>query len=136
MQGVSINIFVKTGKKKKSELGNVYHFDLQGLREFKYDFLNNNSLKTIVWDNLKFDRTNYFFVKKDFKDESEYKMGFSTNELFIKGASGIKTERDSLVVHFRPNELKAKIDELKITESEEFRKSIKLQLMVGTGNFN
>lgn len=126
MQGVSINIFVKTGKKKKSELGNVYHFDLQGLREFKYDFLNNNSLKTIVWDNLKFDRTNYFFVKKDFKDESEYKMGFSTNELFIKGASGIKTERDSLVVHFRPNELKAKIDELKITESEEFRKKYKI----------
>lgn len=126
MQGVSINIFVKTGKKKKSELGNVYHFDLQGLREFKYDFLNNNSLKTIVWDNLKFDRPNYFFVKKDFKDESEYKMGFSTNELFIKGASGIKTERDSLVVHFRPNELKAKIDELKITESEEFRKKYKI----------
>jgi len=28
MQGVSINIFVKTGKKKKNTLGEVFHFDL------------------------------------------------------------------------------------------------------------
>ncbi|NLJ82620.1 MAG: N-6 DNA methylase, partial [Bacteroidales bacterium] len=30
MQGVSINVFVKTGKKKSNELGKVYHFDLFG----------------------------------------------------------------------------------------------------------
>ncbi|MBP8888290.1 MAG: N-6 DNA methylase, partial [Flavobacterium sp.] len=39
MQGVSINIFVKTGNKKKNELGKVFHYDLQGKRDFKYDFL-------------------------------------------------------------------------------------------------
>ncbi|GDZ95679.1 adenine specific DNA methyltransferase [Planktothrix agardhii CCAP 1459/11A] len=39
MQGVSINIFVKTGKKKANELGKVFHFDLYGKRERKYDFL-------------------------------------------------------------------------------------------------
>ena len=27
-QGVSINIFVKTGEKKESELGKLFHFDL------------------------------------------------------------------------------------------------------------
>jgi len=126
MQGVSINIFVKNGNNQKNGLGKVFHFDLQGSREFKYDFLNDNSLKSIVWGNLKFDLSNYFFVKKDFKDQSEYKKGFSTNELFINGASGIKTERDSLVIHFSSNELKERIDELKITESEEFRKKYKI----------
>ena len=30
MQGVSINIFVKSQKKNKNELGKVFHFDLQG----------------------------------------------------------------------------------------------------------
>ena len=30
MQGVSINIFVKTGKKKPNELGKVFHYDLYG----------------------------------------------------------------------------------------------------------
>ena len=39
MQGVSINLFAKTGKKKANELGKVFHFDLQGKREFKYDFI-------------------------------------------------------------------------------------------------
>ncbi|HMP30107.1 MAG TPA: hypothetical protein PKD85_10930, partial [Saprospiraceae bacterium] len=43
MQGVSINIFVKTGKKKLDELGKVFHFDLFGKREMKYDFLIENS---------------------------------------------------------------------------------------------
>ncbi|MFZ4549808.1 MAG: Eco57I restriction-modification methylase domain-containing protein, partial [Bacteroidales bacterium] len=33
MQGVSINIFVKTGKKKTNELGKVFHYDLYGKRE-------------------------------------------------------------------------------------------------------
>jgi predicted helicase len=30
MQGVSINFFIKTGKKKNNELGRVFHFDLFG----------------------------------------------------------------------------------------------------------
>ena len=44
MAGVSINIFVKTGKKKENELGKVFHYDLYGRRKFKYDFLLKNSL--------------------------------------------------------------------------------------------
>lgn len=46
MQGVSINIFVKTRKKMKTELGKVFHFELQGKREFKYEYLNENNFKT------------------------------------------------------------------------------------------
>ena len=48
MQGVSINIFVKTGAKRKNKLGKVYHYDLFGKRDTKYDFLNKSSLKTIT----------------------------------------------------------------------------------------
>jgi hypothetical protein len=33
MQGVSINLFVKTGKKKENELGEVFHYDLFGKRD-------------------------------------------------------------------------------------------------------
>jgi hypothetical protein len=47
MQGVSINVFVKTGKKKADELGKVFHIDLFGKRETKYDFLAQNSLKKV-----------------------------------------------------------------------------------------
>ena len=44
-QGVSINLFVKTGQKKAQELGKVFHYDLYGKREEKYDFLFEHSLK-------------------------------------------------------------------------------------------
>jgi len=36
MQGVSINIFIKTGKKANNELAEVFHYDLFGKREYKY----------------------------------------------------------------------------------------------------
>jgi predicted helicase len=50
MQGVSINLFVKTGKKKKNELGEIFHYDLQGKRDFKYDLLNENFIKSFLWN--------------------------------------------------------------------------------------
>ena len=52
MQGVSINIFVRTGKKKENELGKVFHFDLYGKREDKYNFLNESSIDSINWNEL------------------------------------------------------------------------------------
>ena len=42
MAGVSINIFVKTGKKKENELGQIFNFDLKGKRELKYEYLTQN----------------------------------------------------------------------------------------------
>ena len=49
MQGVSINIFVKTGDKKANQLGKVFHSDLYGKRTVKYPFLFENTVSTIKW---------------------------------------------------------------------------------------
>src|SRR5574344_428371 len=95
MQGVSINIFIKK-KQKSKKLADVYHYDLYGKRDFKYSFLDDNSLKTIKWEKLDYSEPNYFFVKKDFKDIKEYKKGFKLDELFIINNSGVSTDRDSL----------------------------------------
>ncbi|HET8810556.1 MAG TPA: N-6 DNA methylase, partial [Flavobacteriaceae bacterium] len=56
MQGVSINIFVKTGKKKTNELGKVFHYDLFGKRDLKYNFLVNNSLSDIKFSQPAFQK--------------------------------------------------------------------------------
>lgn len=95
MQGVSINIFVKTGKKKKNELGKVFNFDLQGKRDFKYNFLNENSLKTLNWNSLNYSAPNYFFVTKNFKGDTEYQLGFKVDQIFNKYNNGIETGKDS-----------------------------------------
>ncbi len=100
MQGVSINIFVKTGKKKKEELGQVLHFDLYGKREFKYSFLKENTLKTVVWKKLETVKPILFFVKKDFDVSGNYELGFNVGELFIFNITGIKTHDDENLVSF------------------------------------
>ena len=48
MQGVSINIFVKINKKKKEILGKIYHSEIYGIREYKYNLLFNNEIKKNV----------------------------------------------------------------------------------------
>lgn len=98
MQGVAINIFVKTGKKKKSELGDLFHFDLYGKRDFKYDFLRENNLKTIDWQQVQFNDRNFFFVLKDFEQKDEYGKGFKVEDLFPIYSSGIKTHDDANLI--------------------------------------
>ena len=110
MQGVSINIFVKTGKKKKSELGKVYHLDLQGKREFKYDFLNENNLQSLKWNSLEIKKPNYFYINKNLTGETIYNKSISINDLFKIKAAGIKTHRDAVVIGFNAKELKSQID--------------------------
>ncbi|MCJ7484251.1 MAG: N-6 DNA methylase [Thermodesulfovibrionales bacterium] len=110
MQGVSINIYVKTRGKKKNEFGEVLHYDLQEKREIKYSFLNSNDLQSLKWNKLEIKKPNYFFINKDFKDETYYNDGFSINELFIIKAAGIKTHQDAVLIGFNEKELKAQIE--------------------------
>jgi predicted helicase len=98
MQGVSINILVKTGNKKPKELGQVLHYDLYGKRDLKYDFLKNNGLKTINFVPLPNKAPMYFMVQKDFEAEEEYNKGFSVNKLFTVNNVGIVTSRDGFVI--------------------------------------
>ena len=81
MQGVSINLFIKTGKKKKNDLGEVYHFDLQGKRDYKYDFLFDNSFKSIGFKKLVLESKYNFFVPKNFADVEQYNKGFKMDSL-------------------------------------------------------
>ena len=99
MQGVSINLFIKTGTKKNNELGKVFHYDLYGKRELKYDFLLKNSLKTIPYKELPNVAPNYFFVQKNFEEQNIYDYGFTVSELFIVNNVGIATAKDSILIN-------------------------------------
>ena len=100
MQGVSINLFIKTNKKKKKELAKVFHYDLFGKRELKYDFLNENTVKKIEWNNLDYAEPNYYYVKKDFEGGNEYDTGFSLGELFLSSSTGVETGNDEKFIQF------------------------------------
>lgn len=122
MQGVSINIFVKTGKKNPNELGKVFHYNLFGKREIKYSFLNENTLKSVLWNNLLTESPNYFFVAKAAEGQDKYEQGFSINALFSLNSSGITTERDHLTIQFETKLLSDIKNDLLNQEESYFRK--------------
>ena len=99
-QGVSINIFVKTGKKNPDELAKVYHTELFGEREKKYEYLNANDLSTAGYKELTPTEPYYFFVPKDFSVQEEYDKGFKIDEMMLISSSGITTHHDNELVSF------------------------------------
>jgi predicted helicase len=103
-QGVSINIFVKTGRKNADELAKVFHYDLYGKRADKYSFLLNNNLQAIKHE-LKLTAPQYFFVAKDFSLQEEYDKGFSVQELFPVNSVGVVTAKDAVFVHGNKRDL-------------------------------
>ena len=119
MQGVSINIFVKTGDKKANQLGKVFHSDLYGKRTVKYPFLFDNTVSTIKWEILENKKPYFFFVPKDFEEENKYNSGFKINELMSTNVAGIETIRDSITIHFNENSLKNTIKDFKELNEEE-----------------
>ena len=106
MQGVSIALFIKN--KEQETFGKVYYQDVYGLRKNKYNFLDSNDIKTIEWKELKLSEPYYFFVKKDFKLEKEYKKFLSVEEVFIKYNAGIATGKDNVLVDFNKQNLARK----------------------------
>ncbi len=126
MQGVSINLFVKTGKKKTSELGKVFHFDLFGKREFKYNLLTENSINSIKYKELPNVAPNYFFVSKDFEVQAVYNKGFRLSELFTLNNVGIVTARDEFTIHKSKLELQKTIEEFLSLDDEIARSRFNL----------
>lgn len=104
MQGVSINIMIKTGKKKKNEISEIYSSNLYGKRKYKYDNLNKYIFSEIPWQKLKGSSPHYFFVAKNMEGKNEYDSGFKVDELFVLRASGIKTQRDDASIKISKKE--------------------------------
>ncbi len=120
-QGVAITIFVKTGKKNKNELGKVFHYDLFGKRDFKYDFLNENSINSIKYKELPNVAPMYFMVQKNFKAQKNYDKGFSISTLFTLNNVGIVTARDKFTIHESKENIINTINEFLSLEDEDAR---------------
>ncbi|WP_162343206.1 type ISP restriction/modification enzyme [Cyclobacterium salsum] len=127
MQGVSINIFIKNGKKSKTSLGKIYHSNLYGKREEKYESLSKLNFKNSLWQEISVKEPYYFFVPKDFKDVRVYNDGFQVTDLFEVYGSGFKTERDSVTIHFAKNEIEKVVSDFKILEENQIRSKYSLK---------
>lgn len=124
-QGVSINIFVKTGKKRANDLGEVFHCDFYGKRELKYHFLSNSSLHNVQFKKLEYSSPYFFFVPKDDSQKQSYLKGFSINEIFLSRSAGFVSANDFLNISFTKKEQQVKIEELLCLEEANWRQKYK-----------
>ena len=125
-QGVSINLFIKTGKKNEGALAQVFHYDLYGTREGKYQFLWDHNLTQIGFKKLELQPPQYFFVPKDYSLQAEYDEGISLNKLFPTNSVGIVTARDDFTIYYTPQELKAAIAKFRSMDDETARSNFSL----------
>lgn len=124
-QGVSINIFVKTGGRPKGQLAEVYHLDLFGKRQSKYDYLSEHDFLKTPFIKLQPTEPFYFFIPRNTADEGLYNKGFSVNELFSVNSVGVVTANDSTLINFdKQNLLKEVSTYYNIDADEKFAQPI------------
>ncbi len=111
-QGVSINVFVKTGKKKSNTLGQIFHYSILGKRELKYNFLTDKSLKSVAFKELNPEKPFLLFVDRNNKGVLEYNAGFGINEVFKINSVGCVSANDGLNFSFSKEEQESKISDL------------------------
>lgn len=121
--GVCITLFVKTGTEKgESSLAKVYYKDVYGKKKDKFDFLEQNDLLALDFEEVTPTSPMYFLLPIKKNMETEFGQGFPVEELFIKKALGICTKRDSIAYQANLSDIKKIIEDFKFLEESEIKK--------------
>ena len=131
-QGVSINLFVKTGQKKQNELGKVFHYDLYGKRDFKYDFLAKQSIGTIDFTNFEPFKNDFLFKKINQILYNEYNKGINPTELFKVNVMGFQTHRDAFCTDENKTTLYTRLYDFSIDDGSETEISARFDVKSST----
>ncbi len=108
-QGVCIFIAIKLNDRKNKDC-EVFHADLYGVRQEKYDYLSSTFWKNVHWEKVSYNEPFYFFKPMTENNRDVYEDGFSINDLFLTTSIGVVSARDDVVVDFTYQELRDKID--------------------------
>lgn len=101
-QGVAIVLFIKNKHPKESQ---VFHADLFGLREIKYDWLDNTDFQKENYVKIEPQSPYYFLIKRDTEKIKQYLDWKQINEIFPVNSVGIVTARDKLTIQWSEHEM-------------------------------
>ncbi|MBH0304621.1 N-6 DNA methylase [Helicobacter pylori] len=123
MQGVSINLFVKKAQTTKQKiLQKICYYDVYGERAEKYAFLAQNDLDSIEWLELAPREPFYSLVPQETLLLDEYEQGFSVQDMFQVGGTGICSKRDHVVFHKDKESLLKLLKDFSTLEPSELRR--------------
>ncbi len=119
MQGVSINLFVKKVQTTKQK---IHYYDVYGERAEKYAFLTQNDLNSIEWLELTPREPFYLLLPLETRLLDEYEQGFSVQDMFQVGGTGICSKRDHVVFHKNKESLLKLLKDFSTLEPNELRR--------------
>jgi len=111
MQGVAIALFIK--KKGAKQGCKVYHSELWGLRENKYEWLRKNDITTTQWTEIFPKSEFYLFIPREEKFSKIYEKYQKVIDIFIVFGVGLTTARDKFVIDLNKRSLLARISQFK-----------------------
>lgn len=101
-KGTAISIFIK---RPGSNGCTIFHNDVFGLRQQKYNWLDNKEFSPGSYKQLSPSTPWYFFIPRNTADIEHYNKWPKLTEIFPLNSTGIKTHRDDFVIAFRQDEL-------------------------------
>ncbi|QEF39600.1 DNA methyltransferase [Helicobacter pylori] len=119
MQGVSINLFVKKVQATKQK---IFYYDVYGERAEKYAFLAQHDLNSIEWLELTPRGPSYLLLPQKTPLLEEYEQGFSVQDMFQVGGTGICSKRDHVVFHKDKESLLKLLKDFSTLEPSELRR--------------
>lgn len=105
--GVCISIFVKRKNLEKE----IFHFDVWGSRQEKYEWCLSESLSEIKVEKISPDAPFYLFVKQSKKSKKFYESFISVKDIFNTETSGVKTHNDAILIAYEEKELLKKVSD-------------------------
>lgn len=111
-QGVAISFFIRKENNQSNDC-NVFHSEIWGLRERKYEWLLSNSIGTSEWERLHPHSPFYFFVPRKERHKKLYNTFWKITDIFPLNVTGIITARDKFVIDFDKGVLKNRIQQFR-----------------------
>lgn len=122
-QGVAIGIFIK--RPDHEGPARVFHDDLWGTRDSKYEWLGSRDVERTDWLEIEPASPNYLFIPQDPELRDEYEAGWQITDIMPTHVMGFQTHRDAFVVDFDREQLSSRFSEFldrDKTDSEVRRK--------------
>ncbi|MCF8265687.1 MAG: hypothetical protein K9I71_11890 [Ignavibacteriales bacterium] len=104
-------------------MAKVYHSEIYGLRDTKYDWLNKHNIKNVKWNKLEPQSEFYLFIPQDVTLLKKYQTYKKITDIFPVNSVGIVTARDGFVIDFEKKELERRVKQfIDIKVDEEILK--------------
>lgn len=109
-QGVAICLMVR--RPGASGLAQVFHADLYGLQEYKYEWLitHHKDIASVAWKELFPQSPHYLFIPLQINLLEEYERGFSIPQIFPITRMGVTSGDDNFVYDWSIDDFQRKIE--------------------------